>query len=340
MATRLLLCFSLVFSCWAQQPAAQPSAAQQPIRAEVNEVVVPVTVTDEKGRFVSNLEQQDFQILDEGQPQTIRYFTRERSQPVVIGFLLDVSNASRTQWKNFQQAAEEMVLQMLPGNKKSAGYLISYNSEAELRVNTTPDAEKIVEMVEKLKPAGGAALYDAVYMACTSRLTVQGEPADPRRVIVIIGDGNDNSSKKTLEEVLELAQRNQVTIFGLSTTSYGFSSDGDGVLHRLAEETGGRVVYPLQDVYKKEVAGFLSNPTDEGNFAYQPGTGGFASAIANSVLKAVLEISGEVTTQYILHYFPDVDKADPKKQFRNLEIKVALANVTVRARKGYFPFAP
>src|SRR5271169_7106333 len=149
-----------------------------------------------------------------------------------------------------------MVLQMLPGDKKYSGYMIGYSNEAEL----------MIEKLRKLKPSGGAALYDAIYQACTSRALVQGEPVEPRRIIIVMGDGNDNASKKTLEEVLELAQRNLVTIYGISTTSYGFSSDGDPNLVRLAQETGGRVTYPLQDVYK-DVSGYLSTPSDEGNFA-------------------------------------------------------------------------
>ena len=230
MLLRVLACALLVL----------PSFAQAPIKVQVNEVVVPVTVTDEKGKFVSNLEQQDFQILDQGHVQDIQFFTRERNQPVVIGFLLDLSNNSRTQWKNFEQAAEEMVLQMLPGDKKYSGYLIGYSNEAELMVNTTSDSEPMIEKLRKLKPSGGAALYDAIYQACTSRALVQGEPVEPRRIIIVMGDGNDNASKKTLEEVLELAQRNLVTIYGISTTSYGFSNDGNDNLVRLAEETGGR----------------------------------------------------------------------------------------------------
>src|SRR4029077_19678244 len=104
--------------------------AQQPqppsIKVQVNEVIVPVTVTDDRGRFVSNLDKKDFRIQDEGQDQTIEYFSRERSQPVVVGFLLDMSNATRIHWKNFQDAAIEMALNMLPGDPKFSGYLISY----------------------------------------------------------------------------------------------------------------------------------------------------------------------------------------------------------------------
>jgi VWFA-related protein len=324
----------LVLQGYAQQP---PAPAQQPIRVQVNEVVVPVTVTDEKGRFVSNLDKQDFEILDEGKTQNIEFFTRERNQPVVIGFLVDLSNSSRSQWKNFELAAEEMVLQMLPGDKKYSGYLIGYSSEAELMVDTTSDSEKMLEKLRKVKPGGGAALYDAIYQACTSRALVQGEPVEPRRIIIVIGDGNDNASKKTLNEVLELAQRNLVTIYGISTTSYGFTSGVEGNLVRLAEETGGRVEYPLQDIYK-DVQGFLSTPSDEGNYALKVGTGGYASALSNAIFKAVANVSGEITTQYILRYVPD--GPDSNRQFRNINVKVALANVKVRARKGYYPFSP
>lgn len=331
----------VLLGCWLalQGFAQQPTTTNpQPIKVTVNEVIVPVTVTDEKGKFVSNLDQNDFQIFDQGKPQSIRFFTRERNQPVVIGFLMDLSNSTRTQWKNFEQAAEEMVLQMLPGgNKKFSGYLIGYGNEAELMVDTTTDPEKMLEKLRKLKPGGGAALYDAIYKSCTTRSLVQGEPVEPRRVVIVIGDGNDNSSKHSIDEVLELAQRNLVTIYGISTTSYGFTSEGDKSLVRLAEETGGRVEYPLQDVYK-DVAGFMSQPRDEGNYAIQPGTGGYASAVSNSIFRAIANVAGEITTQYILRYIPDTGEAT--KQFRNINIKVSLANVKVRARRGYYPFTP
>jgi hypothetical protein len=99
----------------------------------VNEIIVPVTITDDKGRFISNLEKKDFEILDEGKPQTINFFSRERSQPVVAGFLIDLSNSSRAQWKNFQTAATELVLTLLPGKEKFSGYMIGYGNKAELQ---------------------------------------------------------------------------------------------------------------------------------------------------------------------------------------------------------------
>ena len=340
MVSRVLLSglVALLLAAQSQPPA--PATASEPpqIKVQVNEVIVPITVTDEKGRFVSDLEQGDFQIFDEGKEQKIQFFTRERSQPVVVGFLIDMSNASRLHWKNYKDAAIELVQNLIPGdNPKFSGYLIAYSNDAELLVNTISDPEPMVEKIDKLKPSGGAALYDAIYAACTNRKLIQGEPIEPRRVLVIIGDGHDNSSKKTLNEALEIAQRNLVTIYGISTMAFGFSNTDQQNLIRLAEETGGRVEYPLEGVYS-DVSGYLSTPSDEGNYSLKVGTGAYASALANGMYRAVEAVVGEVTTQYIIRYIPD--RVDDKHQFRNIVVKVSLANVKVRARKGYYPFAP
>ena len=159
-------------------------------------------------------------------------------------------------------------------------------------------------------------LYDAIYQACTSRTLVQGEPVEPRRVIIVMGDGNDNASKKSLEEVLELAQRNLVTIYGISTTSYGFTSDGSDNLVRLAEETGGRVTYPLQDVYK-DVSGYLGTPSDDGNYALKVGTGGYAAAISNSIFKSIADIAGEITTAVYSALHPRQPGTGPEEGFKD-----------------------
>jgi Mg-chelatase subunit ChlD len=167
-----------------QQQAAPPQAGS--FKTSTSEVIVPVTVTDDKNRFVSNLEAGDFKVFDQGKEQKIEFFSRDRNQPVVVGFLLDLSNSNRLHWKTFQEAAKELVWALLPGDRKYSGYLITYGNDAELAVNTTIDSDKITEKIAKLKPGGGAALYDAIYMACTNRQLVKGEPYEPRRVIIII----------------------------------------------------------------------------------------------------------------------------------------------------------
>ncbi|HEY2845410.1 MAG TPA: VWA domain-containing protein [Bryobacteraceae bacterium] len=328
---RNLVAFSTTMAfALAQQP-------QAPIRVLVNEVEVPVTVTNATGKFVSDLEQSDFTLLDQGKEQTIRYFNRERNQRVVVGFLVDLSNQSRSQWKSLQEATVELVLNLLPGDKKYAGYLIGYGNEAELMVNTTSDPDPIVQRLGKISPSGGAAFYDALYMACTSRKLVDGEPLDPRRVIVVIGDGHDNASSKTLEQVIELAQRYQVTINAMSTDAYGFTSDSGKNLVRLTQETGGRVEYPLMNVYK-DVSGFLSQPSDEGNYQLKVGTGGYTAAILGSIYKSIQNIAGEITVQYVLRYVPN--ETDETRVRRTIEVKVDIPNVTVRARQYYYPASP
>ncbi len=303
-----------------------------PFTTTVNEVIVPVTVTDEKGRFVSDLNQKDFQVFENNKLQNIRFFTRERSQPVVIGFLLDMSTASRIHWKNFQNATEELIQNLLTGDPKYSGYLITFAQTAEVAVNTTTDPEPLVEQVRKLKPGGGSALYDAIFLACTSRKLVNGEPIEPRRVIVIVGDGHDNASTHSLDQVIELAQRNLVTVYCISTEAFGFTNASDQNLVRLAQETGGRVVYPLGDVYK-DTDGYLSKPSDDGNYELPVGTGAYRSAVDGKMYHAVADIAGEVTTQYIIRYVSDVDI---DKSYRNVKVVVDLGNVRVRARKGYY----
>jgi len=316
-------------------PQDQPNAR---IQINVNEVIVPVTVTDDKGRFVSNLEAKDFRVLDEGKPQRIEFFSHSEKQPIVVGFLLDMSNNTRNYWKRYQESMMELVWNLLPGDPRYSGYLVSYGNNAEVLVNTTTDSDKIVDEIRKMKPGGGAALYDAIYDACTKREVVRGEPYEPRRVIIVMGDGHDNASSKSLDQVIEIAQRNLVTIYGMSTMAYGFDSPDSGNLERLAAETGGHVEYPLNTIYKDTAAGtYFCNPSDEGCYAYKVGTGGYEAVISGSIIRAVGAISGDVTTQYVLRYIPDVDPDDKPKQYRRIKVEVNLPGVVIRARHGYYP---
>jgi VWFA-related protein len=309
---------------------------QEPFRTGVSEVLVPVTVTTKDGKYVSNLEKSDFTVYDNGQEQTIDFFSRDSRQPVVVGFLLDLSNSTRVQWKDIQSATIDLVDTLLPGDKKYSGYLIGYSTEADIMVNTTSDPEAIVDRIRKLKPGGGAALYDALWEACVNRKLVPGEPIEPRRVVVIIGDGHDNSSKKTFAEVLEMAQRQLVTIYSVNTSSYGFGDDRDeDILAKLALETGGKVEYPLQNVYK-DISGYLQVPRDGGNYAYDLGTGGYSAAKANSIIHAIAHITGDITTQYILRYLPDIP--EDSKSRRDIKVVVKLPEVTVNTRRYYYPF--
>ena len=323
-----------------QQAPPQQAAPQEPgtnlkFGAQSTEVIVPVTVTDDRGRFLSNLEAKDFRILDEGRPQKIKFFSHDPKQPVVIGFLLDMSSSTRIHWKTFQDAIMEMVWALLPGDPRYTGYLITYSTQAELAVNTTPDSDKITDKIRNLRPGGAAALFDAIYRACTDRKLVPGEPYEPRRVIVILGDGHDSASKKSMGEVLELAQRNLVTIYAISTQNFGFENPDKDVLEKLVYETGGRVEYPLDNLYK-DVSGYLSHPTDDGNYALDVGTGGYAAEISKGIIKAVGGISGDITQQYVMRYVPDNDDRNPR-QYHHIKVDIPqLPNVNIRSKTGYW----
>jgi len=337
-----VLSSALAFSQATKPPATPPPAAspsQLPnFTATGTEVMVPVTVTDDKGKFVTDLKASDFRILDEGKPQRIEFFSHAEKQPIVVGFLLDTSNANKVHWKRFLEAAKDLVWNLLPGDKKYSGYLITYNNEAELAVNTTSDPEKITARMDKLKPGGGAALYDAIYKACVTRDLVKGEPYDPRRIIVVIGDGHNSAGNHTLNEVVELAQRSQTTIYGISTMAFGFANEDKDVLERLANDTGGHVEYPLNANVYKNTPGYLSNPQDAGNYALVVGTGAYEAEILRGITDSVAGISGEITTQYVLRYVPDVDRDEKVRPFRRIKVVIPdLPNVKLHHRPGYWP---
>jgi VWFA-related protein len=305
--------------------------------SQSTEVIVPVTVTDERGRYVSNLEPKDFRILDEGRPQKITFFSHDLKQPVVIGFLVDTSSSMRIQWKNFQEAILELVWGMITGDPHYSGYLITYGNQAELAVNTTIDSDLIANKIRQTKPAGTSALYDAIYRACTDRKLVPGEPYEPRRIIVVIGDGHDNASKHSLDQVIELAQRNLVTIYAMSTENFGFGNETRDDLVKMAIQTGGRVEYPLNNLYQ-DVDGYLSHPSDDGNYALTVGSGAYASQIATGILKAVAGIEGDIQQQYVMRYIPDVDLSR-LREYRRITVSLPeYPNTKIRYKPGYYPF--
>ncbi|HUA63427.1 MAG TPA: VWA domain-containing protein [Verrucomicrobiae bacterium] len=306
--------------------------------SKVQEVVLPVTVRDPKtGKFVSNLTAADFRVLDEGKAQRISVFNHAEKQPIVVGFLVDQSSDVRIHWDKFREAVKELIWTLLPGDPRYSGYLIQYNTKAELLVNTTTDSDKLSSVVDKMKPSVGAALFDAIYRACTDRALVKGEPYEPRRIIIIIGDGRDNASQKTLGEVLELAKRNQVTIYAMSTQNFGFDNPDDDALQALANQTGGHVEYPLNKLYA-DVSGYLSQPSDDGNYALTVGTGGYASEISSGIVKAVAGLAGEITTQYVIRYTPDIDPKTAGKDFRKIKVDIpSIPFLRPITRDGYYP---
>jgi hypothetical protein len=123
----------------------------------------------------------------------------------------------------------------------------------------------------------------------------------------------------------------------MSTRAFGLEVEGDSNLKKLCEETGGRVEYPLENLYK-DVSGYLSTPRDEGNYVYSAGSGRYAAALAEGVYGSVKALAGEVTTQYILRFQPNVPESTAL--IHELKVVVNLPGVTVHSRPYYYPAKP
>jgi hypothetical protein len=139
--------------------------------------------------------------------------------------------------------------------------------------------------------------------------------------------------------VIEIAQRNLVTIYALSTVAFGFHTESEDNLVQMTEQTGGKVETPLSEVYK-DISGYLSKPSDAGNYAIDVGTGGYTAEVSGAIFRSIASLEGEITTQYVMRYTPDVAEKGNSRVFRRIRVAVNLPNVTIRNRTGYYPFAP
>ncbi len=325
--------------CSGQEPAPDPGDT---IRVEVNVVNLPVTVTDAEGRFIVDLEKSDFSVWEDGRLVEIRYFTRsveeDKKPPLYAGFIVDLSNTARLYYKTYQTSIGDLAWMLVPEGGRNKGFLFGYHTEVDELVDFTDDPVTLTERMENLKHGGGSAMFDAIYRACADKLVsmpYQGA-SEPRKVLVVIGDGHDNASKRSIDEAIHAAQLHQVTIYAVSTVGWGYHHAEESNLYRLARETGGRVVRPMQKVHK-DIAGYLSKPQDAGNYQYEVGTGGYAAAQLQALYDAILDVAGNVHSQYILGYVPSRSFAD--QQFRQIEVELSLsgADVEVYHRRGYFP---
>lgn len=321
-----------------------PAFAQESevIAVDVNVVNIPITVTDKEGRAIVDLKKEDFQIYEDGQPVEIKYFTgsteQERKPRIRVGFLIDLSNTARLYYKNYKESIGDLAFLMMPEGGDNEGFLMGYHTEVDVLVDYTQDPYPIMERMEKLKHGGGSSLLGAVHQACNEKLLsspYQGIQ-EPRKFIVIVGDGHDNASKVSLQEAIYACQQQQVTIYAVSTEAWGFHEKQEATLHELARETGGVVVQPMQKVHK-DVAGYLSKPQDAGNYQYEVGTGLYARAALEALYRAILEVSSQVQSQYIIGYTPATAFTDAR--YRKIDVKVSMdpALVNIYARTGYFP---
>ena len=279
----------------------EPVGTKEPLRVRVNLVNVLFTVTDKKNRMVLDLTKDDFHVLEDNNPQNIRFFSRETNLPLRIGVLIDTSNSIRERLHFEQEAAIDFLQETLRPGKDSA-FVVAFDVEPQLLQDYTDEVDKLAQATRNLQAGGGTALYDAIFFACKQKLLFF-PPPEPylRRVLIIISDGLDNQSEHSREEAIAMAQRAEVTIFAISTNRSGLTARGDKVLRRMAEETGGRAFFPFE---ARDL---------EANFQ---------------------EISRELRSQYSLGYVSTNDKMDGT--FRTISVEPLEKNLRVRAKNGYF----
>src|SRR6266568_4537381 len=222
------------------KPPSEPATATTEIKVFSNLVNVMFTVTDKKSHMIMNLAKDDVQVLEDHKAQDIRFFSRETDLPLRIGILVDTSNSIRERLHFEQEAAIDFLSETLrPG--KDLAFALAFDVEPQLLQDYTDDADKLATAIRGLQAGGGTGLYDAIYFAAKEKMLIF-PPPEPylRRVMIVVSDGLDNESQHTRDEALSMAQRAEVTIFGISTNRSGSSTRGDRVLKYLAEQTGGR----------------------------------------------------------------------------------------------------
>ncbi len=279
----------------------EPQGGMITLHSRVNEVNVLFIATDKHGKFVRNLNQTDFNILDDHKPpQAILNFRRETDMPLHLGLLVDVSGSINSRF-DFEQTAATSFMQHTLRAGFDKAFVMGFNSHSQLAQDFTDNVQLLETGVHKLHDGGGTALYDAVYRACKEKFLKDRPDRPVRKAIIIVSDGEDNQSEVSKAQAIEMAQRSEVIIYAISTDDSGLVMRGDRVLEQLAEATGGRAFFPFK---------------------------------MKDITHSYAAIEDELRSQYIVSYKPADFDADGR--YRSIEISTAKKDLQVRARKGYF----
>jgi Ca-activated chloride channel homolog len=295
----------------AGRPPAQPENPAKPdspadddsvttLKTNVNEVRVVFTVTDRHGRYIKDLKSNDFRVIDDQKPAELRSFRSETDLPLQVGLLVDASNSVRDRFKFEQDAAIEFLNSIIRHGYDKA-FVVGFDATPEVTQDFTDSTEHLSAGVRMLRAGGGTAMFDALYFACRDKLLKQEQTGPVRRAIILLSDGEDNLSHVTREEAIEMAQRADVIVYAISTNISGMKGNGDKVLERIADATGGRTFFPFQ---------------------------------MREMSDAFVSIQEELRSQYAVAYKPANFVADGR--YRTIQILAQDRGLKVRTRKGYY----
>jgi len=276
------------------------------LRSNVDEVALFFAATDH-GKAATELTTDDVEILDDdAPPAALIDFRSESGFPLRLGLVIDTS-ASITSRFSFEQEAAAGFMQKVLTNKDDQAFVVGFSNSILLVQDLTSDQKQISHAIGQLAPAGGTTLWDAV--GFTSRkLGTLAEQQPVARILVVISDGEDNSSTNTLQQAIQAVERDQVVVYAVSTKEYSNSvpverSTGDRALMSLAEQSGGAF--------------------------FSPGS-------ATNLKRSLADLQQVIRSRYFVFYKPAHFQADG--QYRKIEIKARKSgrHLRVYARKGYY----
>jgi Ca-activated chloride channel family protein len=287
----------------AQAPPAAGQGPTTPFRAGVELVSLNVTVADTTGRYVSDLEQSEFSVFEDGVKQEITFFTR-RIQPIALSLLLDSSASMDAKLATLQVAASNFVDRLKPTD---VAQVVDFDSRVEIRQAFTSSQGDLKAAINKTSSGGSTSLHNAIYIALKElkKVKAQAEEDVRRQAVVVFSDGEDTSSLVSFDEVLDLAKRSETAVFtialrGPENQRKGFR-EAEFVMRQLADETGGRAFFPER--------------IDDLNGVYG-------------------QIADELASQYTVGYSPRNPRRDGA--WRRVVVQVARPNAVPRTKRGYF----
>jgi Ca-activated chloride channel homolog len=247
------------------------------------------------------LSKNDFEVFESKKPQSILEFSAESDLPLRLAILIDTSNSIRDRF-HFQQEAATAFIDSTVRPDHDKAMVVSFDTSAELVTDLTDNIGDLEKAVENLRPGGGTSLYDAIFFACRDKLMEDQPLYKFRRAMVILSDGEDNQSRYTRDQALEMAQKADVNVYTISTNITRIETDGDKVMRYFASETGGQAFFPFK---------------------------------VSDLSQSFENIANELRHQYNIFYRPEPLKADGLYHPVTVKAK-GRKDLVIRARKGYY----
>lgn len=296
-----VFCLSLAFTAFGQTPTPTPDDPSKPVAIRTDLVTLTLTVTDLYGRYVSGLSKSAFTVLDNNKEQEITFFS-DTDAPISVGILFDVSGSmGGDKIKKARTALSRFVAASHPMDEY---FLIAFNNRAELLLDRTRDSDAVLQKLTLVQPGRNTALYDAVYLGL-ERVT---RGSHQKRALLIISDGQDNSSRYNFGEVRRLMKESDVVTYAvgiLDRNEGAVGMQGQAFLDELASVSGGKSFYPSNAVEMDEIFD---------------------------------RIAIELRHQYSIGYTPADFQPDGK--WRKVRVKVkpprGMQRLSVRSREGYY----